>query len=202
MKRKHHNTMQCLAGVFSYHGAPIMIIIARYEERFNEERSVFHIIRLESEEDPVCPVCSGELKAKDSRRRHVIQADGSRKYYQLRRLRCRKCRGIHTELPACIQPRKHYGAEVIEGELDQRRTDCPAEESTRRRWRNAFSRAKDQIDGVLRSIWTKMFEKKYPLLSPEQPLLDRLIGAGSGWLALVNQLLIEAGHGPRTRFAF
>ena len=178
-----------------------MVIITRYEERFNEERAFFYIEVPESE-NRVCPICSGILTVRDSRRRRVIQPDGSRKIYQLRRLRCENCHRIHTELPDCIQPRKHYGVVVIEGELDQRRKDCPAEDSTRRRWRNAFLQGKDKIEGALKAAWTKVFQKSYPLLFPQQSLLERLISSGPGWLALVNPLLILAGHGLHTRFAF
>ena len=181
--------------------SPHMVIITRYEERFNEEHAVFYIEVLEPT-SIACPICSGVLTVRDSRRRRVIQPDGSRKLYQLRRLRCKSCRRIHTELPSCIQPRKHYGVAVIEGELDHRRGDCPAEESTRRRWRTAFSQAKGQIEGALKASWTKDLQKGYPLLSPQPSLLDHLVSAGSGWLALVNSLLISAGHGLHTRFAF
>ena len=179
-----------------------MIIISEYEERYNEDREVFYIVPQESAEVPLCPICSGTLTIRDSRRRHVIQPDESRKCYLLRRLRCKVCRKLHTELPACIQPRKHYGVVVIEGELDQRRKDCPAEESTRRRWRNAFRQEKNQIEGALRASWTKAFQKKIPLLHLRESILDGLISRDSGWLSIVNLLLINAGHGLHTRFAF
>ena len=184
--------------------SPCMIIITQYEERYNAERKAFYVVRSESVgvQAPVCPACLGGLVARDSRRRYVIQPDGSRKAYQLRRLRCKKCRGIHTEPPACIQPRKHYGVAVIEGELDQRRKDCPAEDSTRRRWRSAFAQAKVQIEGALKAIRGRILKKGYPLLSIEQFQLGDIISSGPGWLALVNQLLIHAGHGLHTRFAF
>jgi len=174
-----------------------MVIVTQYEERFNERLEVFFIVIKEpvDKNAPICPACSGRFSVRDNRRRHVIQQDGSRKTYLLRRLRCKECRRIHTELPSCIQPWKHYSVATVERVLDGRREDCPAENSTQRRWRDSFKRLEIQIEGALKSAWERTFRKVYPLLSQKLTLLDQLMSGGSGWLVLVNQLLIHSGIG-------
>ena len=77
------------------------------------------------------PLCSGY----DTRPRQLIDGLGVTHTFKLRRLRCPSCGTLHLELPDLMQPRKHYDAATIAraqaGDVD----DCPAEDSTIRRWR-------------------------------------------------------------------
>lgn len=150
---------------------------------------------------PLCPLCSNDLIVRDTKRRHVITDDGSRKTYQLRRLRCKGCGKLHTELPAIVEPYKHYSSAVIEAELDRTRDDCPADTSTMNRWQKSFILMKPQIEGVLRSLWSEHHKKHYPLLKIDS-LLQNLRHYGPGWLAVVNEMLIKSGIKIHTQFAF
>lgn len=91
-----------------------------------------------SSENCVCPCCKGALCVRDSRKRKVITQTGNVDIYRLRRLKCRRCGKLHTELPGCIAPYKHYAIDVIESELLNMRKDCPAENRTSQRWKCIF----------------------------------------------------------------
>lgn len=100
-----------------------------------------------------------------------------------------------------MQPYKHYSAEVIEAELDETGVHCPADESTIKVWRKQFRVNTIQIEGALRSILSKTFNELYPLLSSDS-LLKVIRNKGSGWLTIVTQMLLTAGLGVPTQFAF
>ncbi|WP_143826216.1 DUF6431 domain-containing protein [Scatolibacter rhodanostii] len=74
-------------------------------------------LRIQSKEHSSCSSCGGKLRVRDSRHRRVINAAGEVTFYRLRRFKCQSCARIHTELPDCIVPYKHYAADVIESEL-------------------------------------------------------------------------------------
>ncbi len=159
------------------------------------------IFLIKSKESAVCPICEGHLSGYDSKNRHVIKSDGSKETYRLRRLKCKHCQKLHTELPDFMQPYKHYSTEVIEAELDETGIHCPADESTIRVWHKQFTDNMTQIEGALRSIWTEAHNKLYPLLSTDS-LLKVIQNKGSGWLTTVTQMLLAAGLGIPTQFAF
>ena len=73
---------------------------------------------MSSDDTPVCPVCGGTLKYRDSRPRIRKKEGGLKEYLMIRRLRCTECLRHHNELPDCLVPHKHYEAEVISGVLD------------------------------------------------------------------------------------
>jgi len=106
-----------------------------------------------------------------------------------------------VELPDFIQPHKHYSSTTVEAELDGTGNDCPADDSTIRLWRKQFLHNLDQIEGALRSLWSNEYRMYYPLLSADS-LLEAIKNNGLGWLTSVNQMLIKAGLGVPTQFAF
>ena len=108
---------------------------------------------------------------------------------------------MHTQLPAFMQPYKHYGASVVETEIDAIGIHCPADESTIRIWRKQFQVNYHPIEGALRSIWIEIHKKQYGLLQAHS-LLANIRNKGSGWLTTVTQILLAAGLGVPTQFAF
>lgn len=112
-----------------------MIIITQYREKDAADGST----RIYTDEKHTCPHCAGRLTVRDTKRRKVIISDSSVKLYHLKRLKCKCCGRIHTQLPDCIVPHKRYAADVIETELLQAQPDCPADVSTSRRWKLIFS---------------------------------------------------------------
>ena len=159
------------------------------------------IFFIESKESPLCPICNGSLSGYDSRLRHVIQADGSRESYRLKRLRCQGCGKLHVELPDCMQPYKHHSASIIEAELDETGIHCPADESTIRLWRRQFAVNLPQMEGALQSLWQQQSSRYRPLISSGS-LLQFFRNTGPGWLTIVTQQLLGAGLGVPTQFAF
>jgi len=111
------------------------------------------------------------------------------------------CKKTHVELPDFIQPFKHHSAAVVEAELDITGNDCPADDSTIRLWRKQFTSNLHQIEGSLRSLWSNEHRRYYPLLCADS-LLESIKNKGSGWLTSVTQLLVLAGFGVPTQFAF
>jgi len=97
-----------------------------------------------------CPKCRGELKPRDRRRRRLSDAEGTKHVYSLRRLRCRKCGKLHTELPDFIVPYKRYSAEVVEKISRGERVDAPYEERTRQKIKAWYKRAIEHLQGVWR----------------------------------------------------
>lgn len=87
---------------------------------------------------PYCPVCGYLMSGYDKRRRGVIESDGSKTIYSLRRLYCGRCRRLHLEIPASIAPNKHYSAQTIAETVSGKAAHCPAESSTMRRWRKNY----------------------------------------------------------------
>ena len=71
---------------------------------------MFKQIICEVLETSVCPVCQGTLKPRDTRLR--IWCEEGHDVFRIK-----VCR-LHTELPDCLSPYKHYTSETIEGVLD------------------------------------------------------------------------------------
>lgn len=90
-----------------------------------------------------------------------------------------------------MQPFKHHESKVIEAELSGTGTSSPADNSTIRIWKKRFAQNMNKLSGVLKSIWTRINKKAYPLLGDS--LLKDLINKGPGWLTLVTQLCIREG---------
>lgn len=106
-----------------------MIVLNNYHI-FNKNDTYYVI----SKENPVCPLCQGPLKVRDSKRRKVILSESEVRLFHLRRLKCTHCGVLHIELPDLFVPHKHYSRDVIEMALVGSLTSCPAENSTIYRW--------------------------------------------------------------------
>ena len=63
---------------------------------------------MSSDDTPVCPVCGGTLKYRDTRPRIRKKEGGLKEYLMIRRLRCTECHRHHNELPDCLVPHGPY----------------------------------------------------------------------------------------------
>lgn len=106
-----------------------MIILTEY--RIYEKDDTYYVI---SHETPTCPICTGRLKVRDSKRRKVILSENEERTFRLRRLKCTNCGVLHVELPDLFLPHKHYSRAIIETAASGSLTSCPAENSTIYRW--------------------------------------------------------------------
>jgi hypothetical protein len=109
-----------------------MIIATRYTLECAKDRQSYMIKNMDA---PLCPDCGQLLSGYDRRCRHVIDEYGRVFWFQLRRLKCKPCNKLHTELPDFMAPNKHYDARLIEDVISGRSNFCPADDSTIRRWK-------------------------------------------------------------------
>lgn len=116
-------------------------------------------------------------------------------------MRCENCGKLHTELPDCMQPHKHYETDAIQAEIDGSQENPNADESTLRRWRSEFHKFKDQLEGALRARWSEHSGIHYPLL-PQDSLLRILRKQIPRWLRFVNKTLTNKEFDIHTQFAF
>lgn len=119
----------------------------------------------------------------------------------LRRLVCKSCGKLHTELPDFMQPYKHYEADAIQAEIDGSQENPLADDNTLKRWRNEFRLLRDQVEGALRALWSIHYGVHYPLLKQDS-LLESLRKNVPRWLRLVNKALINRELPIHTQFAF
>lgn len=108
-----------------------MIIAKNYDI---SERADGRVV-IKNHDAPLCPSCGVLMSGYDTRLRHCIGSDGTSRWYSLRRMRCPSCEHLHLELPDFMEPKKHYGSQVIRDTLAGIEKGCPAEDSTIRRWR-------------------------------------------------------------------
>lgn len=173
-----------------------MVIISRYEIIFNSRGEY----AAKSVNPSVCPICGGSLFVRDSRLRICIREDGHTVFYRIRRLRCKECAKIHTELPDCIMPFKRYGAACVENAVDGHNI-CPAEESTVRRWKRWLQTRSGVFEEMLTAQWQNQHLRPANILSA--PLFfQELRNAGAGWLSKLTRHIVNCGYGLHTCFAF
>ena len=177
-----------------------MIIVPKFELKYNEEKGIYTIISLTPSK---CPLCGGTVYHRDHKGRKVKRLSGVVWRFSLRRLLCDNCKKLHTEIPDIIQPYKHYDSETIQSVLDggEKAKDCIADDSTISRWKADFSKSEPDIEQRLVSVNAQATDESAPLLPPG--LTFAAIRATiKRWLAFVMLLLINAGYKLCTRFAF
>ena len=177
-----------------------MIIVPKFELKYNEEKGIHTIISL----TPCnCPLCGGAVYHRDHKGRDVKRMNGEVWHFNLRRLLCDNCKKLHTEIPDIIQPYKHYDTETIQSVLDggEKAKECVADESTISRWKADFARAEPDIEQRLASVCAQDTNEVTPLLTPGLAI-TAVRATIERWLAFVMHLLINAGHKLCTQFAF
>jgi hypothetical protein len=177
-----------------------MIIVPKFELKYNEKKGVYSIISLVTSK---CPLCSGAVYHRDFKSRFSKRCNGEVWQFRLRRLLCGECAKLHTEIPDIIQPFKHYDSETIQCILDgnEGALECDVDCSTIRRWKRDFSIAGLDIEQRLASVIAQESDDKMPLLSPGL-VLAYIRATVDRWLAFVMCLLINGGHKLCTQFAF
>ena len=179
-----------------------MIIVSSFKLNYNK-KNVFSIEPIGADAEARCPLCGGMLSYRDSAARDSKNLLGEIRRFSLRRLLCKGCKKLHTEMPAFIQPYKHYDSYAIQAVLDGNADAeaCVADDSTIRRWKADFAEAEADIAQRLASIYAKATDGTVPIMSMGMPLSAIRFMVGH-WLAFVTALLVNNGHGIRTRFAF
>jgi hypothetical protein len=177
-----------------------MIIVPKFEIKYNEETGICTIISMVACK---CPLCGGAVYHRDYRSRKSKKLNGEIWLFMLRRLLCEDCAKLHTEIPDIIQPFKHYDSETIQSVIDggEKARDCVADESTINRWKADFVKAAPDIEQRLASAYIQETDTKAPILS-STTILSYIRAMQERWLAFVMVLLINKGHKLCTRFAF
>jgi len=177
-----------------------MIIVPKFELKFNEETKIYTIVPLIPCK---CPLCGGAVYHRDYKARDSKKLNGEIWHFILRRLLCDECEKLHTEIPDIIQPYKHYDSETIQSAIDggEKARDCVADESTISRWKADFVKAAPDIEQRLASVYARDTDETIPVLS-SITLIAYIRAMQKCWLAFVMALLINGGHKLCTRFAF
>ena len=153
----------------------------------------------ESRENPICPLCKQPLRFRDRRNRIMKWYFGEKRVCSLRRLRCNRCHRLHIELPNALTPHKHYATEVIENVIDGAST--PDDQTTENfpcvktmlRWMDWIHNNAVQIDGYLRSLFSRVADSGLEPLKASVSLLQELRSQGCDWLAAVNRTIYNSG---------
>lgn len=160
-------------------------------------KMIFFVI---SEEDTVCPECGSPLCRRDKKRRIYKEAGGKKQWFLINRLKCTKCKKLHSELPDCIIPYKQYGADIIEDVIDGVRTaddleteDYPCE-GTMKHWKWWLSKNEANINGQMKSMLHHLLDLKTEFLKSGDSLLEELRERVSpGWLRVVTRFIYNSG---------
>lgn len=157
---------------------------------------------VESNEDtPLCPVCGSGMKLYDHRKRIMKQYDQDDEYVIVPRYRCLKnsCNKIHTALPSCLIPHKHYAVHIIEETIDEYNSESlmtanyPCE-STCIRWIRWMKQLNSQIDAHLKSIGSIREHIGFSILERTDSLLQQERVTGPGWLYRVIAEIYNSGR--------
>jgi len=177
-----------------------MIIVPKFEIKYNEETGIYTIISMVACK---CPLCGGAVYHRDYKSRSSKKLNGEVWLFMLRRLLCEDCAKLHTEIPDIIQPFKHYDSETIQSVIDggEKAMDCVADDSTINRWKSDFTKAAPDIEQRLGSVYVRDTGETIPVLS-SKTILAYIRTMQKYWLAFVMALLINGGHKLCTRFAF
>ena len=161
-----------------------MIIINHFGKNSREDGLIYII----SEEVHSCPKCGGKLKTKDYRERQEWMKYGDKFHYLLRRLQCKECGAIHTELPNFLLPYKRYNAEAIESVLNGEGSDCVASVRTKKRWKGWYSR----VWKVVLYLLNRILKKEQNISRPEELITKKPKEAG--WLKTAVMAVINSGE--------
>ena len=158
-----------------------------------------HIFFVKSREKLFCPHCMQLLRHRDWRNRICKKEGGEKKFIQVERMKCSRCRRLHTALPDILTPGKHYQTEVIAGVLDEVVTpdDLEAEsypcEKTMQRWHHWFMANRLYINGKLKADGYGRLGFSEALLLSEVSLLDELRLIRQDWLETILRFIYNLG---------
>lgn len=127
---------------------------------------------------------------------------GTKERLIIRRLKCTGCRVLHTELPDCLVPYKHYDSEVISGVIDgivtpddEDSADFPCEE-TMKRWLRWYKENKERIEGYLRNAIYRLLDNSDDFLISGVPLLSIIkdLEVSPHWLGYILRVIYNSGN--------
>ena len=127
------------------------MIISKLLAVYNANKKRFHTPYIPKR---CCPICQNVVKVRDSKKRWCKLKEGIKVIFQLRRYRCGSCKKILTEFPAQVIPYKKHETNIIQDVMESSKVpaDCPAEESTIRRWRKFFSAKFDDVSIDIKAL--------------------------------------------------
>lgn len=137
------------------------------------------------------------MQCKDRRERIGRSYDGEKKIYLVRRMYCRDCRRMHTELPDFLIKYKHYEAQIVEDGIEEQIPawcNHPVPE-TIRRWQIWFRHILPLLNAALASVYTEL-EDQLPSFFRKIDYVEQLRSKGEGWLATVLDILINTNRYP------
>lgn len=142
------------------------------------------------------------MKYLDKRKRISRSYKGERDDILVSRYRCTNpdCRRIHTELPDCLVPHKHYKSEVIENVIDE--VVCADDEAvgdypcirTMERWKKWFEDSKFGIEACLRRFLFFFFDYDEEVLKSDLSLLSTIRDNDNGWLSIISRVMYNTGY--------
>lgn len=160
------------------------------------------VFLIRSREKSICPICEHLLNVIGSRKRGIIEDDGTKKMLIIRRLRCECCNRIHHELPSEIVPYKRYSSEAIEKSICGTNNEA-CEFSTIRSWKIWFYLLEEYFEATLEAI--KILYINYTELQNEISLLQplkRRKNKSDGWLKRLVRIIVNSNRWVHTRSAF
>jgi hypothetical protein len=141
----------------------------------------YNEICITSCESVICPICGGGLQAIGSRGRTVINFEGQKKIYRIRRLRCKEgCGKIHHELPDSIVPYKRHSALTIAKIGEAETGGLCAETSTISKLRQFVYNLKEYYLSVLPGLKEKYKDAAFPAC-PKLSQIVRTLTNGNLW---------------------
>lgn len=86
-------------------------------------------------DEPVRCGCGGKVVKRGSKGRYIINDEGIRNRYILKRVYCPACDKLHMVVPNFIEPYKQYDKNVIEGVRNGTNNCSAADNATLYRWK-------------------------------------------------------------------
>lgn len=120
-----------------------------------------------------CPICGDFLLVHGNYTRKTIDSLGNALNLEIIQSRCKNkdCCKTHALIPDFIMPYKHYSLETIEMVLSEiektgklNNLNCPAEDTTIRRWYNEFKERGQLALGWLLNLLFEVYQKNLSLL--------------------------------------
>lgn len=86
-------------------------------------------------DEPIQCSCGGKVIKRGSKGRYIINNEGVRNRYILKRVYCPVCNKLHMVVPDFIKPYKHYDKNVIDGVRNNTNKCSAADNATLYRWK-------------------------------------------------------------------
>jgi hypothetical protein len=118
----------------------------------------------------ICPICRHALVLHSRYDRQVIEGDGNVEHISVYVAKCERCGKFQSLLPSFVMPYKHYSGNVIEAVLnhaegaDSKKSICPADDSTMRRWKKQFQERGNAAVGWLQSLAWELCQKALSII--------------------------------------